>query len=202
MAIDYSKSKGIQSDPFFDKDFCNHFEELYVPLCQYAQKFVNDRDVAEDIVQDNFVYLWENWARLAKIDSVKAYLFAAVKNKSLNYLQKKYVKNTLRQIEDYQDLMSDIQHPTALELLECQELEAILEKALNNLPERCRIIFTMKRFAGKSNKEIAKDLDISVKTVEAQMTIAIRKLSAYVNTHWEVPAIILLNIILGFPKKK
>jgi RNA polymerase sigma-70 factor (ECF subfamily) len=202
MAIDYSKSKGIQSDPFFNKDFCNHFEELYVPLCQYAQKFVNDRDVAEDIVQDNFVYLWENWARLAKIDSVKAYLFAAVKNKSLNYLQKKYVKNTLHQIEDYQDLMSNIQHPTALELLECLELEAILERALNLLPERCRIIFTMKRFAGKSNKEIAKDLDISVKTVEAQMTIAIRKLSAYVNTHWEVPAIILLNIILGLPKKK
>jgi RNA polymerase sigma-70 factor (ECF subfamily) len=188
-------------DPFYEKDYNNHFEELYVPLCQYAQKFVNDHDVAEDIVQDNFVYLWENWTRLSKIDSIKAYMFVAVKNKSINYLQKKYIKNTLRQIEDFQDSMIDYQHPTALELLECQELEVILERALNQLPERCRIIFTMKRFAGKSNKEIAKDLDISIKTVEAQMTIAIRKLNVYVNTHWELPSIILLNIILGFPKK-
>lgn len=202
MTSGSGKFNGNVFDPFFDIDFSNHFEDLYVPLCQFALKFVSDRDIAEDIVQDNFVYLWENWARLSKIDSIKAYMFAAVKNKSLSYLQKKCIKNTLHQIEDYQDLMSDNQHPTALELLECQELEAILEKALNHLPERCRIIFTMKRFAGKSNKEIAKDLDISVKTVEAQMTIAIRKLSAYVNTHWDVPAIILLNIILGFPKKK
>jgi RNA polymerase sigma-70 factor (ECF subfamily) len=202
MTRDSVKFNGILSDPFYDKDYSNYFEELYAPLCQFALKFVNDRDVAEDIVQDNFVYLWENWARLAKIDSIKAYLFAAVKNKSLTYLQKKYIKNSLHQIEDYQDSMIDNQHPTALQLLECKELEAILERALNHLPERCRIIFTMKRFAGNSNKEIAKDLNISVKTVEAQMTIAIRKLTAYLNTHWDTPVVILLNIILGFPKKK
>jgi len=202
MTSSNGKFNEIVYDPFKDLDYNIHFDELYVPLCQYSLKFVNSNDIAEDIVQDNFVYLWENWTRLAKIDSIKAYMFAAVKNKSLNYLQKKYVKNTLHQIEDYQESMIDNQHPTALELLECQELEAILEKALNHLPERCRIIFTMKRFAGKSNKEIANDLEISIKTVEAQMTIAIRKLSTYVNTHWDVPAIILLNIILGFPKNK
>ena len=201
MTSDSGKFNGILFDPFYDKDYKTHFEELYIPLCQFVLKFINDRDVAEDIVQDNFVYLWENWARLAKIDSVKAYMFAAVKNKSLTYLQKRYVKNTLHQIEDYQDSMIDNQHPTALELLECQELEAILERALNNLPERCRIIFTMKRFGGKSNKEIAKDLDISVKTVEAQMTIAIKKLIGFINAHWDKPVIILLNIIFDFQKK-
>ena len=196
------KFKSIVFDPFNDKDYNFYFEELYIPLCQFAQKFVNDHNIAEDIVQDNFVYLWENWARLAKIDSIKAYMFTAVKNKSITYLQKKYIKNTLHQIEDYQDSMIDNQHPTALELLECQELEAILERALNQLPERCRTIFTMKRFSGKSNKEIAKDLGISVKTVEAQMTIAIKKLNTFVIAHWEAPGVILLNIILGFPKKK
>jgi RNA polymerase sigma-70 factor (ECF subfamily) len=196
------KFKSIVFDPFNDKDYNFYFEELYIPLCQFAQKFVNDHNIAEDIVQDNFVYLWENWARLVKIDSVKAYMFTAVKNKSITYLQKKYIKNTLHQIEDYQDSMIDNQHPTALELLECQELEAILERALNQLPERCRTIFTMKRFSGKSNKEIAKDLGISVKTVEAQMTIAIKKLNTFVIAHWEAPGVILLNIILGFPKKK
>ena len=196
------KFKSIVFDPFNDKDYNFYFEELYIPLCQFAQKFVNDHNIAEDIVQDNFVYLWENWARLVKIDSVKAYMFTAVKNKSITYLQKKYIKNTLHQIEDYQDSMIDNQHPTALELLECQELEAILERALNQLPERCRTIFTMKRFSGKSNKEIAKDLGISVKTVEAQMTIAIKKLNTFVIAHWEAPGVILLYIILGFPKKK
>ena len=196
------KFKSIVFDPFNDKDYNFYFEELYIPLCQFAQKFVNDHNIAEDIVQDNFVYLWEKWGRLSKIESIKAYMFVAVKNRSLTYLRKKYIKNTLHQIDDYQDLIIDNQQPTALELLECRDLEAILEKALNQLPERCRIIFAMKRFAGKSNKEIAKDLDISQKTVEAQMTIAIRKLSAYVNTHWDKSLLILLNIVLNFQKNK
>jgi RNA polymerase sigma-70 factor (ECF subfamily) len=183
MTSGSGKFTGALFDPFYDKDYNILFDKLYVPLCQFALKFVNDREVAEDIVQDNFVYLWENWQRLSKIDSIKAYMFAAVKNKSLSYLQNKYNKFTLHQIEDYQDSMIDNQHPTALEILECQDLEANLEKALNLLPEKCRIIFTMKRFGGKSNKEIATDLDISIKTVEAQMTIAIKKLTHNINSH-------------------
>lgn len=190
------------SDPFNDRNFNAHFEELYIPLCQYALKFVNDRCVAEDIVQDNFVYLWENRERLYKMDSIKAYLFTAVKNKSLNYLKAKYIKNTLHEIDNYRDSIIDNIDPSALELLECDELEAILEKALNHLPERCRIIFTMKRFGGKTNKEIAESLNISVKTVEAQMTIAIKKLSLFVNAHWETSVIVLLNVFLNLSEKK
>jgi len=188
-------------DPFDDQNFNAYFEELYIPLCQYSLKFVNDSCVAEDIVQDNFVYLWENRERLYKIDSVKAYLFSAVKNKSLNHLKTKYIKNTLHKIDNLQNTIIDNIHPSALELLECGELEAILEKALNHLPERCRIIFTMKRFGGKTNKEIAEDLNISVKTVEAQMTIAFKKLSLFVNTHWETPVIVLLNVFLNLSEK-
>lgn len=196
------KFRPALADPFNDRNFNAHFEELYIPLCQYALKFVNDRCVAEDIAQDTFVYFWENRERISKMDSVKAYLLVAVKNKSLNYLKAKYIRNTIHEIDSYRDSMIDNIQPSALELLECGELEAILENALNHLPERCRIIFTMKRFGGKTNKEIAEILNISVRTVEAQMTIAIKKLTSFVNSHWEAQVIVLLNVFLNFSEKK
>lgn len=196
------KFRPVSPDPFNDRYFNTCFEELYIPLCQYALKFVNERCVAEDIAQDTFVYFWENRERISKMESVKAYLLVAVKNKSLNYLKAKYIRNTIHEIDSYRDSMIDNIQPSALELLECGELEAILENALNHLPERCRIIFTMKRFGGKTNKEIAEILNISVRTVEAQMTIAIKKLTSFVNSHWEAQVIVLLNVFLNFSEKK
>jgi RNA polymerase sigma-70 factor, ECF subfamily len=185
--------KNYSFDPFGDNDFKQIFIELYAPLCRFALKFVHDPDTAKDIVQDLFVYFWENRDRLSRISSVKMYLFTAVKNRSLNYLQKKYPNIQLHQIDEYDGSFQDFLQPSASELLECKELENILEKALKNLPEKCRIIFTLKRFADMSNKEIAVYLNISVKTVEAQMTIALRKLTTHVNTYWHQSAIILLS---------
>ena len=73
---------------------------------------------------------------------------------------------------------------------------AIVERALEKLPERCRIIFVMKRFDGKTNKEIAEFLNISIKTVEAQMTIAIKKMTSYVSVQWGAGVVVLLCIWL------
>jgi RNA polymerase sigma-70 factor, ECF subfamily len=183
-------------DPFRDKEFKQLFDELYVSLCRYTLKFVHDDFTAEDIVQDLFVYYWENRDRLSKIDSIKMYLFTAARNRALNHLQKQYPTIRLNQLDEYDNSFQDKLQPGAFELLESKELETILEEALNNLPEKCRIIFTLKRFAGMTNKEIASHLNISVKTVEAQMTIAIRKLTNYLNTHWYDHPIILLTLFI------
>jgi RNA polymerase sigma-70 factor (family 1) len=183
-------------DPFSDDVFKQLFDELYVSLCRYTMKFVHDNFTAEDIVQDLFVYYWENRDRLSKFDSIKMYLFTAARNRALNHLQKQYPTIRLNQLNEYDNSLQDKLQPGAFELLESHELEAILEKALNSLPEKCRIIFTLKRFAAMSNKEIASHLDISVKTVEAQMTIAIRKLTNYLNTYWYDHPIILLTLFV------
>jgi RNA polymerase sigma-70 factor (ECF subfamily) len=156
-------------------------------------RLVSDPEAAEDIVQEQFVYIWENRHRLTPIYSIKAYLYKAVKNRSLNHLKKQFNKNKLVRLDEFTETPQTAAFPSASELLESSELETILEKALENLPIRCRTIFTMKKFAELSNKEIAGHLNISVKTVEAQITIAIRKMSAYLSANWCLFLFMLFN---------
>jgi len=184
------------SDPFYYNEFQHLFDDLYVPLCRFALKFLNNTSLAEDVVQDTFVYLWENRNRLSFSDGINQYLYTTVKNKSLNILQKKYIKSVSILPNDKEIMTIGSKQPTAQELLECKELEKILEDALNNLPEKCRIIFSMKRFGDMTNNEIAEKLNVSVKTVEAQTTIAMKKLTAYVNNHWNNTPLILFNVLL------
>ena len=166
-----------------------------MPLCRYALKLVNDKAVAEDVVQECFAYLWENWSRLAQIDSLKFYLFKSVKNGSLNHLKAKFIQSKDPFPYEFNEKISDSQ-PSAQEMMELHDLESILEKALQALPERCRTIFVLKRFDDQSNNEIAGLLGISVKTVEAQMTIALARLRNYVIKHWGSSGIILFNFYL------
>lgn len=184
------------SDPFYNNEFQHLFDDLYVPLCRFALKFLNNKDLAEDVVQDTFVYLWENKNRLSFTDGINQYLYTTVKNKSLNLLQKKFIKSVSLLPNDKEIMTIGSKQPTAQELLECKELEKILEDALNNLPEKCRIIFSMKRFGEMTNNEIAEKLNVSVKTVEAQTTIAMKKLTEYVNNHWNNTPLILFNFLL------
>jgi RNA polymerase sigma-70 factor, ECF subfamily len=194
---DFNKIDNPIHDPFDDRNFNCLFDELYTPLCQFCTRLVNDADTAEDIVQEQFVYLWENWQRLAPISSIKAYLFKSVKNRSLNYLKKQFYKNGVDKFE-YIETPQVKTSPAASDLLENQELEILLGRALGNLPLRCRTIFTMKRFAEMSNKEIADNLNISVKTVEAQMTIAMKKLNAFVSVDWCLFVFSLINFHILF----
>ncbi len=188
------------SDPFYNNEFQHLFDDLYIPLCRYALKFVNNHNLAEDVVQDTFVYLWENRKRLSFSEGINHYLYTSVRNRSLNLLQKNFAKSVSSFPNDNEIQYAGNKQPTAQELLECKELEKILEDALNSLPEKCRIIFSLKRFSDMSNQEIAGHLNISVKTVEAQTTIAIKKLTSYVNNHWNDSSIILFNLL--FKSKK
>jgi RNA polymerase sigma-70 factor, ECF subfamily len=181
-------------NPFEDKDFNLIFDELYIPLCRYAMKFVHHHETAEDIVQEIFIYIWENRERISKMDSVKMYLFTAVKNKSLNFLKKNYLNNKLPLTDESDGSFQSELQPDVSELLEYRELESLLEQALNTLPEKCRIIFTMKRFADLSNKEVAEHLNISLKTVESQMTIALKKMNNYLNSHWQSTIVLFFSI--------
>ncbi len=181
------------TDPFEDRDFNHLFNEFYTPLCRFSMKFVTNKDVAEDIVQGLFIYLWENRERLVTIPSVKSYVFTAAKNRSLNYLRKVYSEKTGNTDLNEQETGMKRSLPNPEELLESKELEIILEKGIELLPVKCRTIFTMKRFGDLTNKEVAKKLNISVKTVEAQMTIALRKLTAFLSTHWGLIFLLLID---------
>jgi RNA polymerase sigma-70 factor (ECF subfamily) len=122
---------------------------------------------------------------MERIASLKAYLYTTVKHKSLNFLQKQFRRRGDMTLENITSDVEDTKIPPPDELLGNKELVTILQDALKSLPPGCRQIFSMKRFGGLSNKEIADMLQISVKTVEAQMTIALKKLSVFISANWE-----------------
>ncbi len=151
------------------------FNELYNNLCRFSIKFVLIHQIAEDIVQNVFIYLWENRNEIDIHTSYSSYLYKAVKNKSIDYLRSKYAKINFVQ----EDAACDsIEYSNPLKKLEEGELESYITKVISELPEKCSIIFSMSRFGDLTNKQIAENLNISEKTVEAQITNAIKKIKA------------------------
>ena len=149
------------------------FRSCYEPLCRYAYRFVENMETAEEIVQDLFYTLWKERQNLQVFTSVNGYLYRSVKNKSLQQIEKlkirdEYCKQYLRN--------DDIETFTPQEELEYKELEQQIEETLYRLPERRQKIFRMNRMEGKKYNEIALELHISVKTVEAEISKALREL--------------------------
>ena len=187
------------TNPFSDSNFTKFFNELYPSLCRYCLSLVGEKEIAEDIVQDQFVYLWENRDQLIDVGSMKSYIFRAVKNRSINYLQRNIrTLKSLTIVEDVSAGKLDFSLDPSI-INEGKELEKIIKKALEELPKKCRAIFGLKHFGELTNKEIAEKLNISVKTVESQMTIAIKKLSAFMSSHW--PSIVLLLSTIFFSRR-
>ena len=132
---------------------------------------LKDPDAAKDVVQEVFLQIWKNRESLEIKSSLEAYLKRATINRALNKIRSK--KNFLDENE-LKDTASS--QSSAQDILEHDDLHAALQAGLDSLPERCRLIFVMKRMEGFSQKEIAEKLNISPKTVENQMGIALKKL--------------------------
>ena len=143
------------------KAFEQVFRLYYMPLCMFAASITGRMDIAEEIVQELFYVFWKERERLQLFHTIKSYLYGAVRNQSLQYWEH----------QDKDDTPDDPQ-----EQIEYKELEALINRTLEKLPERRLRIFRMHRFEGKKYAEIASSLSLSVKTVEAEMTKALRTL--------------------------
>jgi RNA polymerase sigma-70 factor, ECF subfamily len=149
------------------------FDRHYSNLYQYLLLIFKNQLLVENIAQDIFVYLWENRKSLEIRSSLASYLFAAGRYKAINKLRDAKRHEIIGQkISESQDEMEK----SPVTLLETKELEQIVEEAIGSLPERCQQIFRLSREEDLSYKEIASLLNISVNTVENQMSIALKKL--------------------------
>ena len=156
------------------------YEQQYERLFRFALHFVPDHEDCEDILADVFVSIWENWDSLKKIDNLNSYLFTAIKNRCLKFLNK---RNYFEEyIEDLHIHLS-IDHTTPEALLDSNEITGIIEDALNQLPQRCKLIFLMLKEDNLKYKEVADILGISEKTVQAQQIIAKKKLTEIVGQY-------------------
>jgi len=154
------------------REFERLFAKYYGPLCVHANKILRDMDAAEDIVQDFFYHFWKNRETFSLRLSLNAYLYQAVRNNALHYLQ--HITITQSYARALQNEFHDAVPVANLEDVELNELNKAIEATLMQLPERCSRIFRMNRFEGKKYREIADILSISVKTVEAEMGKALQ----------------------------
>lgn len=156
------------------KDDKDAFKELFVnffaPLCVYAQRFIDDRNTCEDVVQEVFFRIWKNRKSLEIKSSTRNFLITNVKNSCIDYLRRKDVEQTY--IMTQTDKLSENEHSD--ELYTVKELEETINKSLTKLPDKIREVFEMSRFEGLTYAEIAAEKNISIKTVEAYMTRSLK----------------------------
>jgi len=149
------------------------FNNLYKPLCGYANKFLDETELAEELVQEVFVKFWEKCDTIAPDSSIKSYLYRSVHNTCLNHIKHIKVRDTYRQyvIEQMEYTLLDVNEDS-----EPPELEKRIYDAIDALPPQCSKIFKLSRFEGLKYKEIASHLGLSIKTIEVQMGKALRVL--------------------------
>ncbi len=151
------------------KDFESIFHRIYSPLCGYALKILKSSEQAEEVVQEVFLKLWEQKNRL-EIENIDSYLYRSVYNKSLHIIAHNKV------VQKYADsyIGNNDSLPTPEEGIIVGEMYAVYREQLKKLPEKTRNIFLLSRNQGLKYSEIAEKLNISVKTVEANMSKALK----------------------------
>lgn len=169
------------------------FRKYYVRLCGFANKFVANTAESEEIVQEVFLNLWKKRDQLRLDNEIKPYLFKSVQNLCYNFIgHKKVADNYYSVIEVvYKNRSEEF---NTYESILYHEFQEKAEKSIESLPDQCRMIFKLSRNEGLKYTEIAEKLDLSVKTVETQMSRALSKLKSDLR---EYLVLILIGLFLN-----
>jgi len=151
------------------------YDRYYLRVYQYSSYFVQSQQLIEEIVSDVFCAIWQNRKKNTEIKNFEGYLYSITKHRAFYYIKQENRLSTDEIQQVPHDLMKHNETPEIMAIDE--EINSALQKAINELPERCRIIFLMAREEGLKYREIAKLLSISEKTVNAQMVLAIKRLT-------------------------
>ncbi len=156
------------------------FKQYYHPLFLFAYRYVKNEETAENIIHDVFLILWNERKKLNFALNIKTYLYNAVKNRCIDYLRRKKIEHKF----EISHIVLDVESKTPETILLHKELEYAIQNALNDMPKKRREIFVMNRFDRLTYSEIASILNISVKTVETQMSRSLKflrkKLAAFI----------------------
>jgi RNA polymerase sigma-70 factor (ECF subfamily) len=177
-------------DKILKLQFEKLFREHFTALCYFARKYLGDLDSSKEIVHSVFIKIWENRSAFDWEKPAKSYLFTSVYNRSMNFIRdnKRFIPDEPAGIRE------ELTDTTAFsDTLEVAELESRIQTALQRLPEKCREVFELNRFEGKKYSEIASHLNISVKTVEAQMSKALKILKEELKDYLYIFILFLLK---------
>jgi RNA polymerase sigma-70 factor (family 1) len=160
--------------------------ELYVHgILRFSNSILRSKELSEEAVSDVFFNLWTHRAKLAKIENIKAYIYTSARNTSLNYLSKERREKAIS-LEDI-SVSLPINEICPESVLISKELKEAIGRAIDHLPERCKLIYSLAKIEQLKYKEIAQILDISVKTIDHQLTIAIKKIGEEIQVYLSEP---------------
>lgn len=168
------------------------FRRYYVNLCNHSVRFVHSKEVAEDIVSEVFTDFWQNEFFEQITTSYRAYLYKSVRYRSYNYLKWQLNKTVPLELEGF-SIVSETLSPD--DILQYSELHQRVELIIQNLPPQCRRAYLLKRVEGKKYDEIASELGISAKAVEALVSRALARLRKELRENRFLEAIIFFCIL-------
>jgi RNA polymerase sigma-70 factor (family 1) len=171
------------------------FKEYYKVLTIFAAKYLKDIEASKELVQELFVHIYEKRENLDINSSLKSYLFRSVHNRCINSINAQKIRD--RYAEHYTK-NSDIRINTLEQDVNVSELENALHTAINNLPPKCKAIFKMNRFEGLSNHEIAEKLTLSKRTVETQISKALKILRVKLEPYMIASSVLYAFIAVQF----
>ena len=169
------------------------FHQYYDDLSRYISVFTKDIDVAENIVQDLYVYIWEHRLTIEIHSSFESYLYQAARYKALNYK-----RDSVRKADKISYLTTQNRNNVSVgadEAIEFKELNHVITEAIAMLPERCQQIFRLSRTEELTYREIADLMNISISTVDNQMNTAIKKIKTHVHRYY--PEMYFALFIIG-----
>jgi RNA polymerase sigma-70 factor (ECF subfamily) len=149
--------------------FKNLFETYCQALIYFAWRYVKNTQIAENIVQDVFLRIWLNRTKLNPALKIKSYLYKAVKNQAMQHLRKAKLENRKGSIQS-----PDSSTKSPEDVLDEKEIAISVQRAISELPSKCRLIFTMSKYSNLTYSEIAEIQNISIKTVETHMGRALK----------------------------
>jgi len=169
--LDLRDRIAAQSD---QKAFARLYMGIQPYLRQFAMAIIRNHELAEEIVSDVFIRIWQNRQKLSTVENLKLYLYVSTRNTALNYASRHLRKDTVSL--DEMQVTLNATPATPEQLLITSEALRKVESEIQKLPARCRLIFKLVREDGLKYKDIASLLDISVKTIDNQMAIALKKI--------------------------
>lgn len=187
---DFLEHKDMPSKIEYIRNFNTLFQAHNKRFLRFAMSYVLNEEVAEDIVSDSFMYYWENKENI-ETDNISAYLLTVVKHKCLNYLKHQALEQKLcsdsKSLEewDLQVRIGNLEECDPQSLLS-KEIQQLVKEAIEHMPSQTRHILIMSRYQSHTNKEIAKELNISVKAVEYHITKALKIMRIHLKDYFPI----------------